>query len=1421
MAEPTNVASSVFDAPVSTVFNRPPPKGKAPKKSKIAALVANSYNPAAAVAQPHSYIEPLAAAAEANALTVSASQPSFLERAGAARMGSTDQRLAEGFGRLMRGYSAEFDSDAVIGYKAPDSAFIGASEDEMQERAEARSDAELNNIVGRQESEKQRIADLMSGGLVSGFGLAIGAEIFSISGMASGYGAARLGTMLELARASKLGAAGRSVAINVTQGTALEASAQLLEQRYDPINLGLSAVTDIAVGGTLGHFEYKAALGKLDTQRALEDAVIHEATVFDRARANLSDGAAPEYIEAEYQRIIHKELSDPIVSDLTPTGNSRKLMDHPDDIEADEIAQEAALAAKTADTTSTASLAGPEPLREAPLRAEDIKPAVSVRQAMADALESPALKVVTETSRATRHLLTHLQSIVPDRVQDDVLVDFMGDVRGAYNVARNDISAPGTSSTALQPSGWAGRNDANILAHEVVHAATGRLIAAVRDNVPGVSAGSVAAVRRLESIRLDLDAQLKAAGIRNVKRSAGADYAAGDLDEFVAQVMSDVETRKVLASMPAKGFDNMLSKFADAVVRLLGLDPKTTSTALQEAVSLVEKIIKEGEVPTGANAATWIKSKPGLAPTGSPIAVNPIAVKYGLTNLPTGTVAETSKAKALINLYTKADAWAARNPKDAAWDARTANLVDNSLFNAASTSLNMLKSNNPLVRMIASELLEDPSGAAGARKSTAAISKYTHERLFMGNTINDMQNAYAVWGKQYGNTVKDDYFGGGTLRARFDKEVASEIESRRVNGNLTQDPHIKAAADSIEAAYERMRKAQISNKTLGWAAMPKTSKGYMPHRISPSKWRQTNNDQRMVIRDALAEQYANISGWDSTFSSQLADRVLERVHARANGGYDSPIGGNSSGSAEIIQDAMLTMGMTADEVRKNMMRFNRGAATWTKGRIDLDLNRTFHTASGDYKLIDIFDTDQLSLLRSQAGRASGEVALARHGVYGKPGLTLLREAMTYGDNAGRATDTELGAFDQVSAEFLSAPFGDAGPKWMERARVANSVVRLGGIAFNQFAELANAITHIGVVRTFKAIKDFPRLRKEIVALSKGQQVGNNWLDSMERIGGAEFGTDAYKIIMPFDSMDHAYPTYGRDTLGVADRLLRGASHAQAKLSLWRAIHSVQQRGMAEQITAKIARYVRDGTDDVALEQFGITPQVRAALKRDLANVAKWDGDSLVEFDVTRMTDLDMQEELIQSVHRGVSQIIQGTFIGETGKWAHDGYLKVLTQFRTFSITSMEKQWARQRNSRGTAQALGVLLGSMSVVVPVYVARVYASSVGRPDAEEYIEKRLAPEMVARQTLNYVAMAGLTGDVFDIAAAVLPESWGVNMTGGRAGTDTKFVGNVVAPSLSLADDVWKGLQNLDDPEKLAKLLPGSRLPFLLPAINALGD
>lgn len=1511
-------------------------------------------------------------------------QPSTLERYAAAVSGNTDNRLIRA---LIGMAKPEFPADP--NWQVPWDKVNSYPRDVAVDLANSKSQAEFDAKLADLAEDEERTRAIMSGGTVSGYALMFAGEATSLSAYLAPAAALRAASG-RIALAAAAGHRARAIGIGAAAGggadLGLELTLQALEGEADAKSAVLTGAVGVMFGG-LDAALITRGLQRLQPQidQAAQERGVKIATAIDK----LGDGATPQQVLDEVKRAEVEEIKQPLTEALTSVRDDRKFFDNPD---------EALDGAPAAAPDAGVLRQGPAPEH------------VPVRQAIEQALNSPALQVVNETSRATRHLLTHLQKILPQQVLDAVPVSFDGNVRGSFNSITRSISAPGQSGSTLQATGPRNRNDANVLAHEVVHAATDRVIIAVLDGVEGVSEGSVRAVQRLDQIRRELDAHLAAKGIRQRGRQAGADYAASDLLEFVAQVMNDVETRKALSEMPGGEFKNMLSAFADAVVRLLGLDPKTNDSALREAVALVEKIIKEGENPPGLTAANFIRSRPGLsgpssprfaseagdvldtgrvtslepgkthvlfrggpkgqaeAPevpagllgpgryfTGDPAAAggygasvgeysikinnplhiekadlknsdaggvveaiaktlyektdyfmtrgqartwarqqvedfagigdeefgdmlrsagfdsvvltgngviveanvpwaaqranvvynqldsavlqgptgpaakpedevaafmgDPVAQKYGLTILPMGTPVERADANMMLSLYKKAEAWAAKNPMDDAWIKRADQLIDNSLIPAASTGLRLLKSKNPVARMMAAELLEDASGVAGKRRSTAALSKYMHERAFMGNALPAYNDAYSLWRNKQGGSEWSE-LAGRAYRDRFDRLIAEEIEYRRVSGKpVSNDPYVKAATDVLEAAYNRIRVAQQQNRTLGWQALPDTSVGYMPHKISPNKWLTLSPEQRQVVHQALTDQFINIEGWDMTFADQLASRYLERVQARATNVHDSPIGGASAGSAEIVEDALTAMGMSREDVRLQMQRFTRGAAGWTKGRLDLDLLKVYEVDGQEFRLLDVFETDQVALLRSQAGRASGEVALARHGIYGRPHMSVISRAMRQPAPGLRITDNEADAFDQVAAEFFNAPFGTAEPKWLENARVLNSVVRLGGIVYNQFAEFINAVAHVGLVRTLSGVASMGRMRSEIKALVRGEKVDNPLISSIERLGGAEFGTDAYRIVMPFDVPDHAYPTYGADTVTTFDRLVRGASYLQGKLSLWRTVHSVQQRAMAEQIVAKIGRYANDGGEDVALRQFGISPELQAAIKRD--GVARYDNGSLVEFDVNKLQDPAQREELVQAVHRGVSQIIQGTFIGETGKWAHSGYLKMLVQFRTFSLTAMEKQWARQRNSRGVGPTLAILLASMMAAAPIYMARMYASSIGREDQEEFLEQRLQPELIVRQTLNYVALSGLAGDFLDAAVALSPDEWGLQMTGGRAGTDTEFVGNLIAPATSLVDDAWKALQNLDDPTQLLRVLPGSRLPYIVPGINALQE
>lgn len=798
---------------------------------------------------------------------------------------------------------------------------------------------------------------------------------------------------------------------------------------------------------------------------------------------------------------------------------------------------------------------------------------------------------------------------------------------------------------------------------------------------------------------------------------------------------------------------------------------------------------------------------------------DPIAHKYGFELMPQDTTIQKARYKAVRDLYARAEDPAA--PWNNVDEKRLKVLTDNSVFNVASTGVQLLKSKNPVARMLAHELLESSTGASG-RHSTAAMAKFLNERKYLGNTMNEARSSYVRWRNQNGGNAMADAFNGDHWR-RFNRAVAEELESRRTGytGNGPANEHVVQAANAYEKAYERMRLAQIETKTIGWGALPESSVGYMPHRMSPEKIRNMTNEQGRVLHAELADQFISRSGFDITFSANLAAKYIERIRQRGLGGYESPINVYHTGAADVVEDALHQMGMTKPEIHAAMQKYVAGGAGHTKKRLNLNLLAEHQTADGKtFRLLDLFETDQEKLLRSQSGRVSGEVALARHGVMGRPGLGLMRDALSYGEDSAKISSKELEAFDQVSAEFLNAPFGNAGGPWLNRAMMFNSLARLGGMGFTQMAEYINAAAHIGVGHTLNAVGGFARLRSEAKALARGEKVHNPLLESIETHGGAEFGAEVYKMNFPFAEESTQYSTYGRDTPGFADKLLRGGVNLQAKLSFWRSIHAAQQRGLAEQVVLKAVRFIREGGEDKALADMGINAGLAERLRADIDHIAPLGADGKPSFfDISKARDLGAAEDFVQSVHRGVSQMIQGTYIGETGKWAHSGLMKFMTQFRTFSIISVEKQWARQVGNHGTGAALGILMGSMAAAAPIYMVRTIAAAANRKDKEEYLKRQLSPLAIARATLNYVALSGLAGDFMDAFSATT----GIGgATGGRAGTGTDFFGNTVAPGVGLVNDLYKGVQNTrngTNPHDLLKSLPFARLPYLIPAIDGL--
>lgn len=764
------------------------------------------------------------------------------------------------------------------------------------------------------------------------------------------------------------------------------------------------------------------------------------------------------------------------------------------------------------------------------------------------------------------------------------------------------------------------------------------------------------------------------------------------------------------------------------------------------------------------------------------------------------TVEDGTERKMLGELAARAEGWDRANPVD----PERINSILGRVPWLASSGLQLARSENPVARMIAGTLLESTTGASGRRR-TAAITKTMRERVYMEDLVG-YEEAYKQWRRANGGTAYRDVL-GSDHRSRFDRLVGNDREARRLGMATSDDVHIRAAGDQLDKGYAKMSEDQVNAGTIGSERLKGLSSvGYVHRTLSPKWVMNATNEEINALSNKLAEQLQ--VGWDDVqFARQIATRYVERARTTAYGGTSVPANLASPEAATVLRDVLRSMSVGADDIERAMGRFSRGGASHTKGRLDLDLSENIDLPNGSsFPMMNAFETDQASMYMQYARRVSGDVALTQYGVMGDQGMKVLRKAMEYGPNGKRATASEMEAFDQIAAEFYGRPMEGTGNKHLGNLRMLTAASRLGGMAFTQFAEMANAVALLGVGGALKHVGSMPGL---IADVAKGKQ--SPLLESIERIGGP-LGQD-HRVVFPYQEPNDV-KIYGRDSLNAFDRIVRAGSNAMPWLSGWHMVHGAQVRGISEQIVHKSFRYIREGGDEAALRSMGMTDELVARLRADLPNIATFNEDgSLASLNLLNTADHGAAAEFVQAVHRGGKQIIQGTYIGETGKWAHNDLMRMLVQFRSFSLTSMEKQWTRQRADVGTAKAFGLLMGQMAFALPIHLSRVAINSTGREDRQEYLETQLHPAMLARAVLNYTSLSGLSGDILDAGASI----GGWEASGVRTG-NSSVLGNV--PSLGYIDSAAKAVKQRDAREAI-RMLPGGNLPYLTPVVNSLTE
>lgn len=751
-----------------------------------------------------------------------------------------------------------------------------------------------------------------------------------------------------------------------------------------------------------------------------------------------------------------------------------------------------------------------------------------------------------------------------------------------------------------------------------------------------------------------------------------------------------------------------------------------------------------------------------------------------------------------------------------------------SLANQESTATILMGSKSNSAKAVGIMIAESPEGAAG-RHVTAAISRTAHFEQYMGNMGRNVNQMFEMWGREQGfGTIRlnmDD-----SIRVRFNKEVQLEMNRRwnkQPEGAI--HPAVKRAADMYDTGYKIMGKDQKHVGVIGADAIDLTTSGYFQRSWNLGMLRGMGASQRAAFVNALEDQFRTVAGFTDSADFNvraLAVTYLARLEHRAVGMLDVPANLYSNDAGAVVRDALSSLGMSKDEVEKQMQRLTRGGAGHTKARIDMDVGKMYDDGAGNkFSLVDFLDNDMEGLYRRYAQQTAGDVTLAKYGIMGKNGLDVAKEAML---RTG-ATQKEMDAFDQLAAEMTGKPYGKGDPLILSNVRSLTNLVRMGGAVFPQMGAFVDAVVGLGAVRALKSAGAMNRMRKEVQAMAAGKEVNNPILSGLEGIG-PEFGTADYRIYGIFDTTD-VQDIAGKESVGVVTKLIRGGSNLQRSLSGHRWATAAQQRAFTEQIVRKALRFVKEGGEDVALRDMGLDDALVTQLRKTMKDTTKFDANGeLMSYDPRKLPvdDIDARRAAIKfrdTVLRGSNQIMNKEFPGEVGKWFHNGYLRTAFQFRGFSIVAQQKQFNRILHTRGVGKLVGLLLGGMAVAAPIHLARVALrmSLMQEGDRDAYWEQQTHPLVLGRATMNYLAAAGLGADVIEASSGMaagwadafnidLPDA--VRPTGGRMMRDTDLIGGQLAPGLGVINDIGQGV--MGKPDKLWKTAPFASLPYIQPIL-----
>lgn len=726
-------------------------------------------------------------------------------------------------------------------------------------------------------------------------------------------------------------------------------------------------------------------------------------------------------------------------------------------------------------------------------------------------------------------------------------------------------------------------------------------------------------------------------------------------------------------------------------------------------------------------------------------------------------------------------------------------------------------------RGLASQLLENPQGNQFAGK-TASILNFVYENQLRSVGKNR-------WNEGFNEFLKET--GVGKLKGYMSKDHLHSFNDK-VHYGLTTGESVSPAVDkAVEGQREMLKEGLLLMKKNGVAGFENVdpNANYFPVIFNGNKMLKAENVHgEMSIIDTLKDGY--MTGKFRLKENQavtLAKMQLLRSRnstLTASESFEKAI--PSANARAIFLDDLRKQGVEdefIDRLEHNLEQ--RDIEDGVSNRAKMSLGININSSTAGLSVRDLLETNVANVVDNYVKEAAGSSAIAKMG-YKTPSELMSTIAAVENDMIEQGInkaqiDREIGTL-KTAVTMIMGKSVDAEPNSFSvvaarRIRDWTGLVRLGQVGFAQSAELGRGMAHLGVTTTLKNVPaavnwvkgmDVPELKEMQELLGF---IGEDYKLSGWNIRSDELGMNA-------ETMSQLGETFDRVTA------------AGARVNGWLSGFNVIQGGMEKinmrGINQKLKKHMsgEELLGDGMLSEIGFTTEFLDSVKAHMdANPKheRYNGEKVQLFNIDEMP-ADMQETLATGITRLSGRLAQKNFIGETSPWVNTALGKVMTQFKTFSIVSAEKQLLH--DLRGDkVKAAQILAYSGLIGYMTYMAQQAVRSFGEEDPAAFMQEQMQGKNVSIGIWNKLpqtASLSLAGDAM-ASFGLLPDS--VVQQQGESGffRPMKDTGDVV-PSLGIAGDIAStardaiGLATGDDSISARQTL--DKMRRMLPLGNAIG-